>query len=671
MRAPARLVLAALAASAAAASLAPQAWRAAAAVDPLDFHPYDLRVYGGEEAWHSSNGFRLTWTNPVDPESRYVPPVTAVHYRILDPAGAVAIGDTRIPGSRELIDPLYVPRLPGAYTAEVWLEDAGGFQGAAATATLRFDDARPAPVAPTQPPAWIDAAALPYPLHVEHPETVPLSGIAGYAVSVDASPGGEPCAAVDRCTAAELDLRGGIGDDTLPLPELPEGTSYVHAVAVSGSGMRSGATGTAVLQVDGTLPETRLAGVPDGWVNRAVTLTATATDALSGMDANGPSGPFTAIRVDGGTPTAAAGASVEVTVIAEGSHSVAYYARDAAGNVADGGNSNGRPDEPPATAQVRIDRGAPAVAFAGHQDPADPELIRVRVGDSLSGPDPSRGWIGVRRAGSRSRFAALPTEPAADGLKARWDSAAWPAGEYEFRATGYDAAGNDATSSRRVNGAAMVLSNPLKTTTTLFAWLSGRRVVPYGRGARLRGRLVAGRRTPAARMPLRVVERFGRGSSVRERVSTIRTDAGGWFAAPLARGPGREVLVAFAGTPTLYRAAARPLRLRARSGVRLRVSSHLATVGGRPLVFSGRIGSAGCAIPPGGRAVQLQFRLPGLPWSEFRSVQTDARGRFRYAYRFSDDDSRGVRFRFRAFVPAQGGWPYEPWGSRAVAVRGR
>jgi hypothetical protein len=69
-------------------------------------------------------------------------------------------------------------------------------------------------------------------------------------------------------------------------------------------------------------------------------------------------------------------------------------------------------------------------------------------------------------------------------------------------------------------------------------------------------------------------------------------------------------------------------------------------------------------------SVQLQFRAPGLAWAEFRTVQTDRHGRFRYPYRFSDDDSRGVRFRFRAFVPTQSDWPYEPGGSRPVAVRG-
>ncbi len=51
-------------------------------------------------------------------------------------------------------------------------------------------------------------------------------------------------------------------------------------------------------------------------------------------------------------------------------------------------------------------------------------------------------------------------------------------------------------------------------------------------------------------------------------------------------------------------------------------------------------------------------------------MQTDARGRFRYAYAFSDDDSRGVRFQFRAYIRG-GDWPYEPAASKAITVTGR
>jgi hypothetical protein len=69
--------------------------------------------------------------------------------------------------------------------------------------------------------------------------------------------------------------------------------------------------------------------------------------------------------------------------------------------------------------------------------------------------------------------------------------------------------------------------------------------------------------------------------------------------------------------------------------------------------------------------VELQFRYPGAGWSGFRTVQTDAHGRFRYAYRFSDDDSRGVRFQFRAYAKGREGWPYEPAASRPIAVTGR
>lgn len=88
------------------------------------------------------------------------------------------------------------------------------------------------------------------------------------------------------------------------------------------------------------------------------------------------------------------------------------------------------------------------------------------------------------------------------------------------------------------------------------------------------------------------------------------------------------------------------------------------------MVFRGRVAAAPGTIPPEGKSVQLQFRLPGLDWSEFRTIKTDRRGRFRYAYRFSDDDSRGARFQFRAYAPAEDNWPYEPGGSLPVLVRG-
>lgn len=650
------------------AALVAGAAPAAAAPAP----PVDLRVFGDAGTWHAEPRFHLVWTGPPGGG----PGMAATHYRVRDPLGT-PVGEAKIGLVNNEIGSLPVPDVPGVYSAEVWLENDAGEEGPAATTQLRFDDGRPAAIEPEPVPSWIGRTAFPLRVRLNHPPgPLPISGIRGYAVAIDANPGGAPCAAADRCSDAETTLRGGIGDDELTIPALPEGTSYLHAVAVSGSGMKSAGSGEAVLRVDTTDPVTQLSGAPTGWTNGTAWLTASAADGGSGMepDGDGPP-PFTAIRIDGGAPRIALGGSVGAGVIEQGVHRVAYYARDAAGNVDDGAESNGIANRGPRTAWVRIDRTPPGVAFANSQDPLDPDLVRVRIVDALSGADLSRGSIGVRRAGSGDRFETLPSAPAGDGmLGARWSSDAFPVGEYELRAIGYDRAGNATTTMRRANGEPMVLANPLKATTTLSAAFQHRvlrRTAPYGRGVLVVGRLTTGVSSPLAGMPVRIVERFAAGARPAERVSTVRTGPGGTFAIRTAPGPSRTIVAAFEGGSTLARSAGRALGLAVRSRVRMRASSAVARVGGKPLVFRGRVAAAAGEIPPGGKAVQLQFRVAGLPWAEFRTVQTDRQGRFRYAYRFSDDDSRGVRFQFRAYAPAQDNWPYEPAGSGPVIVLGR
>ena len=634
--------------------------------------PADLRVVG-DDAWHSENHFTLLWTSP---QADGGAPLAATHYRIRDPGGRT-IGESRLSPLSDSVGGLTVPKVPAVYSAEVWFEDAAGEQGPAATAQLRFDDTRPGTIETPPTPGWIGRTAFPLRVRLGHPSgPPPISGIRGYAVAIDAAPTGAPCAAPDRCSDDETTLRGGAADDELTIASLPEGTGYLHAVAVSGSGMKSAAVAGAVLRVDLTDPATRLAGLPAGWTNRPATLTASASDSGSGMNAvgGGPT-PFTAIRIDAGAPAIAPGSSATARVIDEGVHRIAYYAGDAAGNVDDGAAHNGIADPPPRTAWVRIDRSPPSAAFANSQDPHDPDLLRVEVVDPLSGPDVARGGIGVRPAGSGDRFQLLPPAPAGAGeLCARWNSDAFPPGDYEFRAIGYDAAGNATVTTRRKNGRQMVLSNPLKATTSLRAGFYGhgaQRTVPYDRRVLLGGRLTTGRSSPLEGMPVRVVERFAEGAHPTMRVSTVRTGPGGTFSIRAAAGPSRTIAVEFDGSPTLGRSATRPLYLGVRSRVRLQASAAVARVGGAPLVFRGRLVAPPGTIPSSGEPVQLQFRLAGLPWSEFRTVQADRSGRFRYTYRFSDDDSRGARFQFRAYVPAQKNWPYEPAGSKPVLVEGR
>jgi hypothetical protein len=631
----------------------------------------DLRVVGGSDTWHADNRFSLSWTSPT-PDS---PALTATRYRVHNPQGAT-IDESRLSWVGDGIGPLIVPKVPGTYSAEVWFEDSAGAEGPPATVPLRFDDVRPAPIEPRALSGWIGRTAFPLRVHLGRPPgTAPLSGIRGYAVAIDTVAGGVPCIAADRCSDAETALRGGAADDELAIDTLPEGTSYLHAVAVSGSGMKSATSGQAVIRVDTTDPVTQLAGAPTGWTNRTASLTANATDSGSGMEASGDGPPpFTAIRVDGGAPEIALGGSIAASVIGEGVHRIAYYARDAAGNIDDGAQSNGILDSPPRTAWVRIDRTPPSAGFANSQSPRDPELLRVRIADPLSRPDLSHGWIGVRPAGSGDRFDPLPPAPSEDGvLRARWNSDAYPVGNYEFRAIGYDAAGNAAVTTRRQNGEPMILSNPLKTVTTLRAAFPRRgtqRTVRYGRGVLVGGRLIAGTDSPLSGMPVQIVERFAAGGRPAERVSTVQTGRDGAFAIHTAPGPSRTVEVSFGGGLALTRSASDMLHLQVRSRVRLRASANVARVGGAPLVFRGQVVAASGAIPPEGKSVQLQFRLPGLPWTEFRTIQTDRRGRFRYAYSFSDNDSRGVRFQFRAYAPAQDNWPYEPGGSGPVILRG-
>jgi hypothetical protein len=627
-------------------------------------YPVNLQIEGGEDHWHAENVFFLYWER--QPVANQGFPVAAVHFRVRDAAGTVVVRETRLPGDRIQIQNIDVPPVPGTYTADVWLEGPGGEPGPTVSAALRFDNTRPGAAHPISPAGWIagNAAAV---VAIQPPAgPLPVSGLRGYAVSVDRSGEGRPCAARDWCSEAETNLRGGIDDNTLSLGTLPEGISIVRAVAVSGSGVSSAETDSAIVRVDATRPETTLAGAPKGWTNGPVRLVAQATDSLSGMTAAGPGGAYTAIAVDGSVPRIEPGDSTAVTVTGEGTHSVAFYARDTAGNV----------DRVlPRTATVSIDESPPHVTFARAQDPAEPERIEATVADPLSGPDPERGAIAVRAANTRRRWLPLPTATTAGRLVARWDSDSFAAGAYEFSATGYDTAGNATVSDRRGNRARMVLINPLKVPVRLRAGFGRRHpsaatTVAYGRTTFYEGRLTSSSGSPLDHLPVQVVETFDAGAASPLRSTRVLTAADGSFSIRLLPGPSRRVEAMFSGNRTLSRAGGGEGRLQVLGGVSIRSSTHTARIGGAPIVFRGRIGDLGASMPDSGRAVELQFRLPGGEWAEFRTVQTDAHGRYRYAYAFSDDDSRGVRFQFRAYTSG-GDWPYEPAASRPVFVTGR
>ncbi|MFT3864082.1 MAG: carboxypeptidase regulatory-like domain-containing protein [Solirubrobacterales bacterium] len=642
----------------------------------------------GGGIWRSENRFVVRWdANPAVSSS-------IVHYAVRGPNHEVLAGAT------EGEDPerwdgatVSVPSTPGTYLFEAWNVEEGRHDqrsGPAVSVPLHFDDARPGAVS-IAAPAWVAAGAS-IPIRLSHPAApLPVSGIHGYAVEIDGAVDGAPCAHAERCATAEVDLPGGIEDDSIALAAPPEGISYLHAVAVSGSGVSSPGS-TLAIGVDGTAPQVRLEGAPADWADGPVRLTAVATDPLSGMAADGAGGPVTAIGVDGAAPLLTPGAASSTTVTGQGTHRIAYWGRDAVGNAGDGSS----PFAQPSTATIRIDETDPSVRFAA-PDPSDPERLEALVADPLSGPDPGRGSIALRPAGGSGRFQPLPTDAGRGRLIARWDSDDYPRGAYEFRATGFDAAGNSAT-----NPAAdpLVLRNPVKRVARLafgfggealvyqrcsrahgarrchrtvvrsFARRPTTRSIPCCHGAAVGGRLLDAAGAPLAGQTVDVVETFAGGARRRSRTTVVTTDGDGYFRARLAPGPSRRVTAEFPGTRRLTRAAGGSLRLRVRAAVRMKVSTAKVRVGGAPVVFSGRIVHPEARIPVRGLPVELEFRLPGIPWTEFRTVQSDANGRFAYPYSFSDDDSAGVRFLFRAFVPATGGWPFAPATSRPLAVTG-
>jgi hypothetical protein len=677
------MLLAALALTQAALSLP-----LSAAADPTALlKPVNLRVAGGESNWQPDNDFSLYWDPPATGSFE----VHAVHYHLPEGPGLEPARTVDLPWYIGQIEDVHV-RAPGIYMVGIWFEGAGKALGPEVMATLRFDNVRPAPVQPIVPSGWIAGNVAPTVRIGPASEPQPLSGIRGYAISVGPAGSSGPCAAPDRCEPSETDLRGGINGDTISLGTLPEGDHVVRAVAVSGSGMASREVRTAVLHVDATLPTLTLEGAHEGWVNKPQQITAQARDGASGMAAAGPAGPFVSIAVDDGAPRQEVGNSATVMVNGEGVHRIAFYARDAAGNSG---------ERSPHLATVRIDEGPPTAVFASVRDPSEPERVEAMVADSLSGPDPTRGSIALRPAGSRQGFAPLPTAVAGDRLLARWNSDAFPPGNYEFRATAFDAAGNSVISERRQGGGRMVLANPLKTPTGVLAGFGGHRLVwqhcarvrgqrrcrhvatrsfgnrptsravPFGRAMSFGGRLVTAVGSPLSDQPIEIIETFAAGASRPHRTTLARTGSDGVFVARLAPGPSRSIKARFGGNRILTRSESGGVWLDVLAGVRMQASSASARVGGAPVVFSGRVEDLDAPAPRVGRPIELQFRVPGGEWSQFRTVQTNAQGHFRYAYAFSDDDSRGIRFQFRAFAPAQEGWPYAPASSRPVFVTGR
>ena len=636
----------------------------------------DIHVEGGE-GWRSQNGFSVAWRNPEG----QVAPIVAAHIEICAAAGGSCF-NARIAGSGiSRVDGLRPP--VGDWVMRVHLEDAAGNgtrDSQSLPVHLRFDDTAPGQARPQERNGWInavEAATRPEQIKLAAGADRPPSSIAGYSVTVDGTdPDGSADAAGDPAS--------------YPIAGLSNGIHSLRARAISGSGVPSAAVGATDIRIDRLAPTTAVEGVPDPstWQASPTTLHLRGEDQaeLSGMAAAGPSDPqiehgaYMTYQVDGAPAQRVRGATAEVTVEADGQHTVTYRAIDAAGN-----------DSVERAASFKVDRTGPETIAFHPPDPADPRRVLVDVGDRTSGV--AGGLVQIHRVGTGD-WSSLPTRLADGRLDAYVANDALPDGSYELRAVVRDVAGNLAVGTQRSDGVAAILQFPLRLPTALRLGRNhrvvscrpvrhrhgrrGRRCASTVRIVPLNGpiRLAAGGRTtvdgvlrstdgdqPVAGAPV-VVTQQPRGSARVRQLGVVHTDAGGRFSFRTPPGPSGSLSFSYAGTDTT-RPSGSAAALLVAAGTTLRVDRSRVR-NGDSVLFAGRL--RGGYLPSAGKLVMLQAYVPGRDrWITFATPRSDRNGVWSYSYRF-EATSGVVRYKFRARVPRESGYPFEPGRSGLVAV---
>jgi hypothetical protein len=364
-----------------------------------------------------------------------------------------------------------------------------------------------------------------------------------------------------------------------------------------------------------------------------------------------------------------------------GAYSLSIWLRDEAGN---------ETASSAASLPLRFDDVPPGVAFepAAAGD-AVPTQISAQIIDVHSGP--ASGEIHYRPLGSE-QWTELPAKlqrgESADKavLLARLPTDLRP-GTYVFRADALDAAGNAATTTRRLDGTEMTVrkvagspiaglkqSAPARAKVRIFARLHWHRrsgtelTVPFRGTARLNGRLLDADGAGLGGRTLRVVSRPSRGALGRRRLDTVETGPHGGFQLNLVPGTSRRIAVSFRGDARLDPAERSPLTLRVRSGIELKVvPRELHT--GAAVHLSGHVRSLGAPLPRRGKLVGIQYyEAAAKRWRPVLVTRTDHLGHFRAAYRFRYI-SGSATIRLRAAVLPEERWPYAPGASRAIVVR--
>ncbi len=109
-------------------------------------------------------------------------------------------------------------------------------------------------------------------------------------------------------------------------------------------------------------------------------------------------------------------------------------------------------------------------------------------------------------------------------------------------------------------------------------------------------------------------------------------------------------------------AATHTLTLQVPASIRLTVSPHVSSVG-RTILLRGKLAGA---IPPGGKKVLFEARVPGGSWIEFHNATVDAHGTSDATHHFTFPGP--VRYQFRVVCEHEADFPFLAGISNVVRV---
>jgi hypothetical protein len=464
----------------------------------------------------------------------------------------------------------------------------------------------------------------------------------------------------------------------VPIGDLPDGRHSMTVSATDAAGNSSAAVPD--IYVDNTAPDPVAPQVIGGGAwrrtnNFGIAWTNPADRAAPIVRAH-----WKICTTDGSCPSRGqrGGANIQglpsLRVPGPGEYQLRVWLQDAAGNA--------REESGAISAALRFDPEPPALTFEP-TDVTDPLRVVVNAVDRHSGV--AHGEIEMRATGT-STWHGLATERRGSLLVAHVDDGRFRKGAYEFRAHAVDQAGNEASTGRRADGSAATLRLPARTDTRLAVGVprlvmrrkverrKGRRrvirrrirrldsnvIAQAGRLVRLDGFLATASGQPIDGATIEALEKRSRGTLVPVGFATTGTD--GKFDFKLKAARNREMLFRYGGSAQIG-AATTDFTMLVPAATSIRPDRRR-LLNGQQVLFGGQVLTR--PLPTQGKLVEMQAYFRGR-WRTFSTVRAGANGHWRFPYRFGGTVGR-VTYRFRARLPAEGGYPFISGNSRIVEV---